>query len=185
MEANRSSEQISGRVHDDDGSSRRSSFSDVSLGGEPHLPTYNTRFPLQDPEATKTDTSGEEHTPGDWQDLPASAGESSNGRGNSFLTLAGNRTLDIAAAVSHRALQQSKDWLAGFQQTNAMEAGGSNSYGYGAGDDWPQAGAHADAQDLAGPGEHGRLECRVSKPQREGEGTQNSYISYLVSTEVC
>lgn len=63
-----------------------------------------------------------------------------------------------------------------------MEAGGS-SHGF-SDDDWPQAGAHADPQDLAGPGESGRLECTVSKPQREGEGTQNSYISYLVSTEV-
>lgn len=64
-----------------------------------------------------------------------------------------------------------------------MEVGGS-SHGFGGDDEWPQAGSHAEPQDLAGIGEQGRLECTVSKPQREGEGTQNSYISYLVSTEV-
>ncbi|KAI6875858.1 hypothetical protein KC323_g322 [Hortaea werneckii] len=55
-----------------------------------------------------------------------------------------------------------------------MEADSSNNY-----DDpnWEQAGAHADPQDLAGPGAHGRLECHVSKPQKEGEGTQNAYVS--------
>ncbi|WPH01577.1 Hypothetical protein R9X50_00442500 [Acrodontium crateriforme] len=51
------------------------------------------------------------------------------------------------------------------------------------GDDWQQAGHHADAQDLAGPGAHGRLECTVSSPQKEGEGTQNIYVSYLVTTD--
>lgn len=50
--------------------------------------------------------------------------------------------------------------------------------------EWSQAGPHADAQDLAGPGEHGRLECTVTKPQKEGEGTQNVYVSYLVTTDV-
>ncbi|KAK3112560.1 intercellular trafficking and secretion, partial [Teratosphaeriaceae sp. CCFEE 6253] len=57
--------------------------------------------------------------------------------------------------------------------------GGSNDYG----EDWQQAGPNADAQDLAGPGLHGRLQCQVSKPQKEGEGTQNAYVSYLVTTE--
>ncbi|KAF2159308.1 hypothetical protein M409DRAFT_71091 [Zasmidium cellare ATCC 36951] len=62
-----------------------------------------------------------------------------------------------------------------------MEAGtSSNDYNSS---DWQQAGHAADAQDLAGPGEHGRLECTVSKPQKEGEGTQNAYVSYLVTTE--
>lgn len=50
--------------------------------------------------------------------------------------------------------------------------------------EWRQAGPHADAQDLAGPGEHGTLECTVTKPQKEGEGTQNVYVSYLVTTDV-
>lgn len=73
-----------------------------------------------------------------------------------------------------------------FSSTAKMDAGGSSAHAFaGDDDDYPQAGAHADPQDLAGPGEQGRLECNVSKPQREGEGTQNSYISYLVSTEVC
>jgi hypothetical protein len=50
--------------------------------------------------------------------------------------------------------------------------------------EWRQAGPNADAQDLAGPGEHGFLECTVTKPQKEGEGTQNVYVSYLVTTDV-
>jgi sorting nexin-4 len=49
--------------------------------------------------------------------------------------------------------------------------------------DWQQAGHNADPQDLAGPGAHGQLICNVSSPQKEGEGTQNSYVSYLVTTD--
>lgn len=64
----------------------------------------------------------------------------------------------------------------------AMEAGGENDYHS---PDWHQAGRNADATDTAGPGEHGVLECTVTKPQKEGEGTQNAYISYLVTTDVC
>lgn len=50
--------------------------------------------------------------------------------------------------------------------------------------EWQQAGANAEEIDLAGPGAHGRLDCTVSKPQKEAEGTQNAYISYLVTTNV-
>ena len=50
--------------------------------------------------------------------------------------------------------------------------------------EWRQAGPNADAQDLAGPGEHGMLQCTVTQPQKEGEGTQNAYVSYLVTTDV-
>lgn len=62
-----------------------------------------------------------------------------------------------------------------------MDDGNHNEY-----DDpqWQQAGQIADAQDLAGPGAQGRLDCSVTKPQKEGEGTQNAYISYLVVTDV-
>ncbi|GAB7354356.1 hypothetical protein MBLNU459_g4864t2 [Dothideomycetes sp. NU459] len=62
--------------------------------------------------------------------------------------------------------------------TDAMDPP-SDEYG----DDWQQAGAHADAQDLAGPGAHGRLDCTVSRPQKENEGTQNQFISYLVTSD--
>lgn len=62
-----------------------------------------------------------------------------------------------------------------------MEAGSSNDYHS---PDWEQAGHNATEQDLAGPGAHGKLQCVVSKPQKEGEGTQNAYISYLVTTDV-
>ncbi|KAF1353590.1 hypothetical protein BDV97DRAFT_291909 [Delphinella strobiligena] len=48
--------------------------------------------------------------------------------------------------------------------------------------DWQQAGQDADVQDLAGPGSHGKLECTVTKPTKEMEGTQNQFISYLVTT---
>ncbi|KAK3708452.1 intercellular trafficking and secretion [Vermiconidia calcicola] len=63
--------------------------------------------------------------------------------------------------------------------TRRMDAGGSNDYGDA---DWQQAGHDAAQQELAGPGAHGYLECTVDEPHREGEGTQNSYVSYLVTT---
>ncbi|KAF2772020.1 hypothetical protein EJ03DRAFT_307536 [Teratosphaeria nubilosa] len=50
-------------------------------------------------------------------------------------------------------------------------------------EDWQQAGPNADAVDLAGPGAHGRIACTVGKPQREGEGSQNQWVSYLVVTD--
>lgn len=101
-----------------------------------------------------------------------------------------------AASRSHIARQYSKyrsrvqpsstndeDWdtLPGASDTG-MEAGGENDYHSA---DWHQAGRNADATDTAGPGEHGMLQCTVTKPQKEGEGTQNAYISYLVTTDVC
>ncbi|KAK5172291.1 intercellular trafficking and secretion [Saxophila tyrrhenica] len=60
-----------------------------------------------------------------------------------------------------------------------MDAGSSNDYGDA---DWQQAGHDATAQDLAGPGSQGHLDCTVDHPQKEGEGTQNAYVSYLVTT---
>jgi hypothetical protein len=73
-----------------------------------------------------------------------------------------------------------EDWPATAGAKNTME--GDNEYDQ---PEWNQAGPHADAQDLAGPGEHGLLQCTVTKPQKEGEGTQNLYVSYLVTTDVC
>jgi hypothetical protein len=72
-----------------------------------------------------------------------------------------------------------EDWPATAGANNTME--GDNEYDQ---PEWNQAGPHADAQDLAGPGEHGLLQCTVTKPQKEGEGTQNLYVSYLVTTDV-
>ncbi|KAK3675725.1 intercellular trafficking and secretion [Recurvomyces mirabilis] len=60
-----------------------------------------------------------------------------------------------------------------------MEGPGNHEYDQ----DWPQAGPNADAVDLAGPGLEGSLNCQVTKPQKEGEGTQNTYITYLVTTD--
>jgi hypothetical protein len=72
-----------------------------------------------------------------------------------------------------------EDWPATAGANNTME--GDHEYDQ---PEWKQAGPHADAQDLAGPGEHGLLQCTVTKPQKEGEGTQNLYVSYLVTTDV-
>ncbi|KAI4103469.1 MAG: hypothetical protein L6R37_003824 [Teloschistes peruensis] len=47
----------------------------------------------------------------------------------------------------------------------------------------PQAGEAADATDLAGIGEQGRLDCTVSSPLKEHDGTKDAYVSYLVTTD--
>ena len=41
----------------------------------------------------------------------------------------------------------------------------------------------ADAVDLAGIGD-GRLDCTVTAPLKENEGTKDVYVSYLVTTNV-
>lgn len=46
-----------------------------------------------------------------------------------------------------------------------------------------QAGQNADRVDLAGVGD-GRLECTVTKPLKENDGTKDAYVSYLVTTHV-
>lgn len=50
-------------------------------------------------------------------------------------------------------------------------------------DEVMQAGQDADAVDLAGIGQ-GTLQCTVSEPLKEGDGTKDAYISYLVTTKV-
>ena len=50
--------------------------------------------------------------------------------------------------------------------------------------DQPQAGQDADAVDLAGIGEYGRLDCTVETPLKENDGTKDAYVSYLVTTQV-
>ena len=49
--------------------------------------------------------------------------------------------------------------------------------------DEPQAGPLADPIDLAGIGD-GLLECEVSSPLKENDGTKDAYISYLITTQV-
>lgn len=49
----------------------------------------------------------------------------------------------------------------------------------------PLSSPGADAVDLAGIGEYGRLDVTVGKPLKENDGTKDAYVSYLVSTEVC
>lgn len=46
-----------------------------------------------------------------------------------------------------------------------------------------QAGADADPVDLAGIGD-GRLDCTVTSPLKENDGTKDAYMSYLVTTNV-
>lgn len=67
-------------------------------------------------------------------------------------------------------------------RTGRMDGAGRGSNDYDS-PEWQQAGEHADSVDLAGPGARGRLECTVSSPQKEGEGTQTVYVSYLVTTD--
>jgi hypothetical protein len=47
-----------------------------------------------------------------------------------------------------------------------------------------QAGRNADDLDLAGVG-NATLECTVTQPMKENDGTKDAYISYLVTTNVC
>lgn len=56
---------------------------------------------------------------------------------------------------------------------------GSAGPGAGAG----PLGRHADELDLAGVGE-GVLECTVTQPIKENDGTKDAYVSYLVTTNV-
>ena len=49
--------------------------------------------------------------------------------------------------------------------------------------DEQQAGPQADGVDLAGVGD-GVLDCTVDTPLKENEGTNEAYVSYLVTTNV-
>ena len=42
---------------------------------------------------------------------------------------------------------------------------------------------HAEPVDVAGVGE-GYLDSKVGKPQKEGEGTKDAFVSYLITTHV-
>lgn len=46
-----------------------------------------------------------------------------------------------------------------------------------------QAGRNADDLDLAGVG-NATLECTVTQPMKENDGTKDAYVSYLVTTHV-
>jgi sorting nexin-4 len=46
-----------------------------------------------------------------------------------------------------------------------------------------QLGRNADALDLAGVGE-GTLDCTVTSPIKENDGSKDAYVSYLVTTNV-
>lgn len=48
----------------------------------------------------------------------------------------------------------------------------------------PELASGADAVDMAGIGEYGKLECIVDSPLKENDGTKDAYVSYLVTTNV-
>lgn len=58
------------------------------------------------------------------------------------------------------------------------DANGKRNKGVGG-----QLGSNPDALDLAGVGE-GVLECTVTSPIKENDGTKDAYVSYLVTTNV-
>lgn len=60
---------------------------------------------------------------------------------------------------------------------------GGNVNGKRHGSDEPQTGHAADALDLAGL-EGAVLECTVTSPIKENDGTKDAYVSYLVTTNV-
>ena len=68
--------------------------------------------------------------------------------------------------------------------TSQEDHGSSSAGKRKARDTSAQAGIYADGVDLAGVG-GGRLDCTVSAPLKENDGTQNAYVSYLVTTNVC
>ena len=112
-----------------------------------------------------------------------------DGQHEQFASSSTSRTLSELYSRARKSVKRRSPYISGdppeigLPGTSTMEAGGSSSANYDD-SDWQQAGHDATAQDLAGPGAHGSLECTVSSPQKEGEGTQNAYISYLVTTEV-
>ena len=72
---------------------------------------------------------------------------------------------------------------AGTSQPNETTYGGKSSGKRKASHNSVQAGADADAVDLAGVGD-GRLDCIVDTPLKENDGTKDAYVSYLVTTNV-
>ncbi|KAG4431539.1 intercellular trafficking and secretion [Cadophora sp. M221] len=63
----------------------------------------------------------------------------------------------------------------------AEDDGSSNTNGKRRGSGAGPLVRHADAMDLAGVGE-GVLECTVTQPIKENDGTKDAYVSYLVTT---
>jgi len=158
----------------------------------PHSPVLGTNaanLPSDDQEAAVSDDSDFElvdpNTPSQLDGAPEI-----HGRRYSYIPTA---ITEQYAARSRKAKktkqerfdnEEDEDWDAVpvvYKPAGPSRMEGGNDYEQ---PEWRQAGPHADAQDLAGPGEHGFLECTVTKPQKEGEGTQNVYVSYLVTTDV-
>lgn len=77
----------------------------------------------------------------------------------------------------------SRPTTAGTSQPDETTYGAKSSGKRKAGHNSAQAGADADAVDLAGIGD-GRLDCTVDTPLKENEGTKDAYMSYLVTTNV-
>jgi sorting nexin-4 len=64
------------------------------------------------------------------------------------------------------------------------ENGPSNGSRVGQASEESRSPLGGDHLDLAGVGS-GTLECTVSSPIKENDGTKDSYVSYLVTTHVC
>ncbi|OQN97695.1 hypothetical protein B0A48_16015 [Cryoendolithus antarcticus] len=75
-----------------------------------------------------------------------------------------------------------EDWGEAIEaaSTSNMEPGNDDDYNPS---QWTKGGPAGDATDLAGIGEEGSIKCTVTKPLKEGEGAQNAYTSYLVTTD--
>ena len=154
----------------------------------PVLGATAANLPSDDPEAALSDDSDfdiiDPNTPSQLDGAPERTGRNYNYVPTAITELYSTRPRKGKQPKQERFDDDDVDWdavraadtIAG---PSRMEGG--NDYDQ---PEWRQAGPNADAQDLAGPGEHGMLECTVTKPQKEGEGTQNVYVSYLVTTDV-
>lgn len=92
---------------------------------------------------------------------------------------------DDFANVSWQSDQSAKNPESGLTSPRAEAEpamGGGNQNGKRRGSGGP-LGQNADALDLAGVGD-GTLECTVTTPIKENDGTKDAYVSYLVITNV-
>lgn len=93
-------------------------------------------------------------------------------------TTAGTDDVDDLATTTATSTRSERGASGKRRMSSAASPGGGTQH-----DDETQAGALADALDLAGIGD-GVLECSVDSPLKENDGTKDAYISYLVTTHV-
>jgi sorting nexin-4 len=85
---------------------------------------------------------------------------------------------DPRSTTSRKSTSSSIDdrEIAGSSNLNGMRQGGGSGVSHPEGID--------DPLDLAGVGD-GILECTVTAPIKENDGTKDVFVSYLVTTHVC